>query len=261
MHLGAPVLDPIQCIDHILSWLEMCRTYHSECTSTISGTSINESFDSPLPSRVLDLDHRENSRYIRLLETKGIHGQYCALSHCWGRPDKPPICTTRTTLQTHIRGIAIAKLPQTFKDAVTVTRKIGIRYLWIDSLCIVQDDEEDWRKEASKMGKVYERAILTIAASGAHDSHEGCFISKSSDLCSEHVPYYPRDHDTTPSGSFFLHQIFDPSPEWGPLQNRGWAFQEWYLSRRVVHFTTGGVSWKCKESKQDQYNHWLDMGQ
>jgi hypothetical protein len=202
-------MDRTSTIRLSASWLEDCRSGHEACTSTMSGEIITE-FDNPaLPSRVLDLGHKDTGYYVRLLETNREHGQYCALSHCWGRLDKRPIVTTRCTLGDHTRSIEFKELPKTFQDAVTVTRGIGVRYLWIDSLCIVQDDTDDWEKEA---GKIYERAILTIAASGAQDSTKGCFISKSHELSSEPIPYFSDFRDSFESGCFYLHQIFDPSP-------------------------------------------------
>src|SRR5438034_1924444 len=69
-------------------------------------------------------------------------------------------------------------LPKTFQDAVLLTRALGVRYLWIDSLCIIQDDEKDWKRENPKMGEVYQYATITIAAAHARDSSEGCFYEE-----------------------------------------------------------------------------------
>lgn len=252
-------MEPTSTIRLISAWLEDCCSGHEACTGTISGGVVSERTDPALPSRVLDLGARHTSRYITLLEANGMHGQYCALSHCWGPVDKRPLATTRYTLGEHTRGIEIKKLPKTYQDAVTVTRGIGVRYLWIDSLCIVQDDKDEWEKESWKMGKIYERATLTIAASGAQDSTKGCFISKSHELSSESIPYFSELEEISQSGCFYLQQVFDTSPYWTPLRWRGWAFQEWRLSRRIVHFTEGGVGWKCGELEIDEYDDPRDM--
>ena len=116
---------------------------------------IDESCEPALPNRVLDLG-QEPTQTIKLLETNFRRGHYCALSHCWGPPEKHPIQTTSNTLKDHLEGIEFKVLPRTFQDAVTVTRAIGVRYLWIDCLCIVQDDKNDWKKEAAMMGSIYE---------------------------------------------------------------------------------------------------------
>jgi hypothetical protein len=111
------------------------------------------------------------------------------------------------------------------------------------------------------MGKIYERTILAIAASGAQDSTRGCYISKSHELPSEAIPSFSDSRDISGSGCFYLHQVFDISPSWTPLQRRGWDFQEWRLSRRIVHFTEAGVSWKCRELEINEYDDPMDMQQ
>lgn len=95
------------------------------------------------------------------------------LSHCWGRTQF--ITTTRDTLKQRIAGIALTDLSKTFKDAVSLTRKLGIRYLWIDSLCIIQKDKEDWEREAGKMGAVYSQSFLNIAATSSAEGSGGLF--------------------------------------------------------------------------------------
>ncbi|EMD68557.1 hypothetical protein COCSADRAFT_134413, partial [Bipolaris sorokiniana ND90Pr] len=131
-----------------------------------------EDTDAPLPHRVLAIytDH------VKLVETKdGQTGCYVALSHCWGNPENHPLKTTKENYTERLAGIPLEELPKTFRDAVKITKHIGVKYLWIDSLCIIQDDIEDWKQEAAKMGAVYEYARLTIAAADARDSTEGCF--------------------------------------------------------------------------------------
>ncbi|KAI8931999.1 hypothetical protein NX059_010895 [Plenodomus lindquistii] len=120
---------------------------------------------------------------------------------------------------------------------------------------------EDWEMEAQRMGMLYERASLTIAASGAMDSSIGLFISKSFGLQSEGLPFYKSVTDESPTGQFFIHQKFSTSPVWGPLCTRGWAMQEWTLSRRIVFFTSGGISWKCKEVQLCEFQGPTDLEQ
>jgi hypothetical protein len=105
------------------------------------------------------------SQYVRLVHTIGQKGNYIALSHCWGSTNL--IRTTTRTLSTHEEGILITDLPKTFRDAISICRYLKVQFLWIDSLCIIQDDEQDWEREASRMADVYANAYLTIAASAA----------------------------------------------------------------------------------------------
>jgi hypothetical protein len=144
----------------IRNWIESCDRDH-HCYSSIP----------PLPSRVLDVGL--TSQYIRLVETLGQYGKYVALSHCWGASNL--ISTRFDTLQSHRNGISLQDLPRTFQDAVSLCRYLQIRYLWIDSLCIIQDDPVDWETEASRMADIYAGSYFTLAASSATDSSKGCF--------------------------------------------------------------------------------------
>ena len=97
---------------------------------------------------------------------------YIALSHCWGK--NPIVRTTTSTLAQRKQGIEISLLPPTFRDAIIIARRLDVRYLWIDSLCIIQDDELDWQTESAKMSTIYQHALLTISA-GLSSHGGGCF--------------------------------------------------------------------------------------
>jgi hypothetical protein len=148
------------------SWIQDCETTHGQCGS---GRDVS------LPKRCLDLKPTSTSdgSAIQLVETSGSTGTYACLSHCWGK-DKL-ITTTSQTIVCHLNSIPIAVLPKTFGDAVTLTRNLGLRYLWIDSLCIIQDSAEDWQIESSKMADIYHNSFLTIAGISSPDSRGGCF--------------------------------------------------------------------------------------
>lgn len=128
-----------------------------------------------LPSRLLDVKQLPNSAAVRVQDTSAldIGVQYLALSHCWGSIDT--IKLTSTSLVKYYSSICYDELPRTFQDAVSVTRRLGFRYLWIDSLCIIQDSEEDWKRESAKMGDVYRNSTSCIAALAARNSEGGCF--------------------------------------------------------------------------------------
>jgi hypothetical protein len=130
----------------------------------------------------LDIGHESSSQGIKLFETKGRPGRYIALSHCWGTSHR--ITTTQATLQAMKQGIPLSTLPRTFQEAVLISRDLGISYLWIDSLCIIQDSVSDWEQEASRMGYVYAYSYLTIAASSSVDDSSGCIptIQTRSDM-------------------------------------------------------------------------------
>jgi hypothetical protein len=134
---------------------------------------------------LLDLGATDSSELgyppiIKLCETHGIRVPYAALSHCWGKI--PLVKTTKETRNT-TRGIAnliLPSLPKSFQDAAKVAMNLGLRYLWIDSLCIVQDDPLDWEEEAAKMGSIFESSYVAIAATSAIRSTVG-FLSQRED--------------------------------------------------------------------------------
>jgi hypothetical protein len=108
-----------------------------------------------------------------LLEPGDLKGEYVTLSHCWG--DRHIVTTTKESLPRRKDGIEVSLLPKTFVDAIMITRKLKFRYLWIDSLCIIQDDEADWELESKEMAKIYKNSALTISASAAPNGEYGCF--------------------------------------------------------------------------------------
>jgi len=180
--------------------------------------------------------------------TNSAEAQYAALSHCWG---KEPFGTTkRNNLAEHCKRIDFDKLTKTFQEAIIVTQSLGIRYLWIDSLCIVQDDEDDWRRESVKMGRVYKDAVITIAASGARDGSEGCFMERNSSQETIAIPYTAQGASTPIQGEFVYVALFPDqeicSIDQAPLGERAWITQEWMLSPRIVHFTQARMIWVCK---------------
>jgi hypothetical protein len=97
-------------------------------------------------------------------------GKHVALSHCWGPPAHRPLMTTQASLARHFTSAPWDELPRLYQDAMIATRRLGLEYIWIDSLCIIQDSHNDWLSESHLMGQVYQYAHLTIIASHAADS-------------------------------------------------------------------------------------------
>lgn len=164
-----------------------------------------------------------------------------ALSHCWGQlREDEKFCTYSDNIDTLRESISFDKLPKTFQDAVTVTRELGVQYLWIDSLCIIQKDVGDWDIESKKMETVFGSAYCTIAASSAKDSTEG-FLSPRSPVQCVNVPY------TSDTSLYICESIdnFHRDVEKGELSKRGWVLQERALSRRTIHFTKEQTYWEC----------------
>lgn len=131
-------------------------------------------------------------------------------------------------------------------------RKLGERYLWIDSLCIIQDCEEDWTTEVPRMQAVYEGAILTISAMSARDGRGGCWAPRRrcfnltvEDGISIELTFVRRLRKANSMGSFLDHE-WRPDDENNPLARRKWSLQERLLSRRTVHPTVIGIIWQCR---------------
>ncbi|TGO68527.1 hypothetical protein BOTNAR_0023g00050 [Botryotinia narcissicola] len=204
-----------------------------------------------LPQTFLGLiDVRSEYEDPFLLETNQRHGNWVALSYCWG--SSPSARTTRRNFQQHCNKISMSALPQTIKDAIIITRRVGYRYIWIDSLCIIQDSPEDWAVESLKMADVYGGASLTIAAEAAIDTASGIFDSanvfrqqQSQNLnfsIKGYHPLYPRDN-----GSLYLRDFVNlqPSKLKSCLKNRAWALQEDLMSRRLLSFGKEQMYWRC----------------
>ncbi|KAK2595484.1 hypothetical protein QQS21_006824 [Conoideocrella luteorostrata] len=235
-------------------WLGVCRQDHALCDETISRRALQSSRPAGLPPRLLDVSHET----VRLVENRGLKGHYVALSYCWGASSRPPLKTTRMNLQSHTKSIPWHDIPTTFQDTIRVARNLGIPYVWIDSLCIVQDDQQDWLSQSQLMGSIYQYADLTIAASHAEDSWTGFLRAQTPkhpmiDL-SESLPEESRSSTQRPRlfasvRTESAHEVF---PEFGALNKRAWATQEWLLSRRIVFYTAGQLLWSCKSITQRQ---------
>lgn len=164
------------------SWLTECDQRHA-CTKIYP--SMHMSFPKSMPMRVIDVGtfSHQSVRLVSLtdLDKQGISGRYMTLSHCWGTGSDIQLAsiTTKATLASRRQIIEISDLQKTFQDAIHVTRRLGIRYLWIDSLCIVQDDEEDVDLGCQDMSEIYSYSYCTIAASDSINGQGGCFTACS----------------------------------------------------------------------------------
>jgi Heterokaryon incompatibility protein (HET) len=185
---------------------------------------------------------------VSLYETPNESAEYTCLSYCWG--GELPIQTTTSTLDLFKHDVAWSILPKTFQDAIQLTSMLGIQYIWIDALCIVQDDELDWARESAKMAEIYSRSYLTIGAALAKNCHVGCFVLQDEQPGLRHEV---RDHD--PNGSPYSIYVRKTRHDEGPtidsiepppsLLSRAWAFQERLLSPRVVFFAPQEMFYEC----------------
>lgn len=233
------------------SWVDDCNRYHGLCNASFAAEHVNYT-----PTRLIDV--RPDLGSPRLVECSEIRGEYVALSHCWG--GSLPLTTTLNNYSQQLSDILWDSLPLTFRDAISVTRAIGYRYIWIDCLCIIQDSEEDWLQECALMSKIYAGAAVTIAASESGSPTAGLFVSsgRPEQLCSLPV-IWPR---TQLSDTLLVHLPLRPryhgpdSITEGPLSTRGWAFQERFLSPRVLHISGSRIYFECISSNNADCLPW-----
>jgi hypothetical protein len=241
--LGFPTLPESGSETHfaiIRQWLETCNDLHPGCRYRPKETS------SP-PTRLIDVGGNDSPR-IHLVETKDGEipwvdcPRYIALSHRWGAP--PHFCTdgdpaAPNSLSKHMSGIRVSDLPATFRDAVRTTRALGVRYLWIDSICILQGRNGDFIKEARGMENVFSSAYCVLAASCV-SSQRGGFLGyrrnrKVVTIQQEKDPLYICE----------MIDNFDEHVLKSELNNRGWVLQERALARRTIFFTERQTYWEC----------------
>ena len=197
-----------------------------------------------LPTRVVDVGDKESSNIRLFCDTRGKTGKYLALSHRWGSPaQNRKFCTEKNNIKRYEEGVSIVDLPNTFRDAIHVTRCLGVQYLWIDSLCIIQDDAKDWEEESKRMEQVYSSAYATIAASCASGTDDGFLKPRISRQC------VTKTNPASGSTFYLCNAIdnFDNDVEHGELNKRGWILQERALSRRTIYFTEKQTYWECGE--------------
>lgn len=179
------------------------------------------------------------------------------LSHCWGSQSSHTLTTTKDTIEDRIRSIEFDAGSKTFVQAAEVTRTLGIQYLWIDSLCIIQDSEEDWSRESQKMGDIYHNATVTLSADAAQNASQGLFPDSRERSLLHNVfkLSYPAPNEATssirirsldgdPSSLKKLSHSSTPSGS-SKLSTRGWVIQESTLSPRMLYFSKKEMYWIC----------------
>lgn len=254
----------------IQNWISNCSQGHSACT--IFRINSNPGY---IPARLIKIRQVwDGPAVLRLIERDQIqpsersHIEYVALSYCWGENQSIIPRTTTANITRRKLSIPLEELTQTIKDAIDIALKLSKAYLWVDSLCIVQDDSSDLEVHCASMSQVYSNAFCTVAATGAADALQGCFIKRNANpqrpCLIEPKNNVTRNYTPSSGGTFAVLPTFR---EWteslkGPLLTRGWALQERELSCRVLHFTADCVVWECREtyaSEDDPYQEVKNM--
>ncbi|CAO2655562.1 Nn.00g043650.m01.CDS01 [Neocucurbitaria sp. VM-36] len=241
----------------IENWMSNCKRNHRRCNETSKGTQW-------YPTRLLNLDYHESSDPVerlvallrffadghlpadcKLIETTDtpITGPYMTLSHRWNSDGKSCI-TNKSNITQRKESIKAEELPEIFEDAIHFARRVGVRYLWIDSLCIIQDDPDDWKREAQIMDRVYAHSLLSL---------EGT-VGNSSLLQPRYPPTIaPCILQSHWEGLRSVKYVVTDFRYWDArifrsvCNTRAWITQERWLAPRILHFTFDQLLWECHE--------------
>ncbi|EWG55182.1 hypothetical protein FVEG_17468 [Fusarium verticillioides 7600] len=236
--------------EETLSWMQ------SKVESCILHNHLNPD-KTFIPDRLINV--RENQ--LSLVLTKDFQfrdpesHRYIALTYCWGPEPhaSKQLKTTRVNIHQHQQRIPELSLPQVIKDAVTVTRALSTPFLWVDALCILQDDTSDWDKQCAVMERIYGNAYVTVAAVSSHNCEEG-FIERTDRIL---LPVRKKSGDTYVFGIYsplYQANAFEEI-RYSPWLARGWTFQERIASNRILMFSNKNVHFKCKYFTQSMGFH------
>ena len=229
-----PESPPAEDSEHP-SWLE----------DHVCNTSIIEK---KLPTRLIHIGY--GTEDVRLCLTKDLPGgdvQYLTLSHCWGKIAMP-VVTTKENVDQMLKRIPVQALTKTLQDAIVITRRIGLRYLWIDSLCILQGDHDDWLNEAAFMGHFYAGGFLNIVACDAPDGTTGCFFDRSVEKPNGFrvMARADRHSDERTLWNCMPHKLAKQAILHCETSKRAWCFQETFMAPRSVYFSKSQLFWECR---------------
>ncbi|KAL7621086.1 hypothetical protein AAE478_008399 [Parahypoxylon ruwenzoriense] len=273
----------IPSINSIKAWQASCANHHAHCRRTLSQSKSVDVENAPLPTRVIETELFDEGRHARwvLKETAGETGKYITLSHHW-RPETEHAQTLKENYDcrvgrcNHDHSVDTVWMKNTamFYSASLIAAHLGVKYIWIDSICIVQDDGADWNRESAKMADYYQHAWLTIAATKTAADGSLYSITKLEDLPRiTRLPY--RDKKGEQKGYFYAQcsgetetaRDYKANVSHSKLLKRSWVYQEWLLSRRLVTFSDSGVYLQCQTTKprstmgdtvQDRKNEWTE---
>lgn len=223
-------------------WVHECTHQHPKCMNINAWKTHGVRYQ---PTRLLDLGGSDEKVWKLVLrdEEAGTHHQYATLSHRWS-PDQQNLLL-ESNLEDFKQGQPVASLPQTFQDAISVALSLGVRYIWIDCLCIIQDSVPDWEVESLEMRRIYSNSVVNLSATGAPNNSFG-FL----DVLDKPLALLPQIRPPWISEVDAPWRVIDPFFWWAevtktPLMKRGWVFPERFLAPRVLHFGAQQMLWEC----------------
>ena len=228
----------------VQKWMDNCIQNHDKCTVHAGSATPKDR----APKRLLDIG-AGSSCLVRLKQRSELPPtcKYVTLSHCWG--NRSFVRLSRATESGLVKGISTDDLPLTFQNAVEITRRLKVQYLWIDSLCILQDqdDRSDWLEQSQSMESVYSQAFCNLAAVAASDPSQGLFHGELFESPTVRLPRYIFDKDgDSVRYSIYVGARYQWEVEKAPLTYRAWFHQERWMARRTLYFLHNQLYWLCR---------------
>ncbi|KAF2195861.1 HET-domain-containing protein [Zopfia rhizophila CBS 207.26] len=233
------------------AWLSYCINNHDECKVPNAGY---------VPHRLLNVG-ADGVREPFLFEPREP-ATYICLSYCWGPDVHDVLKTTKANLPSHYHAIKLSLLPATIRDAVVFCRGLNVSNLWVDSLCIVQDDLDEWRQDSAHMGDIYMNSLLTIAAEEPASCKVG-FLGKqrygSPEWQRRVVTEVPGGSEIfiRPGQEDYEHDEYEDNKQ-SSLGKRGWCLQESILPTRKLRFNGNEMEWECNRLLFCECGHFVD---
>lgn len=243
-----------EAFEQMRHWIKRCEQSHPHCDNDSTATAI-------LPCRVIDVQS------LKLHQpSKGDVGKYAALTYCWGCKAIPG-ALVGGNLQALKDDIAIESLPPTIKDSIFITQRLGLKYIWIDAYCIIQDSVKDKNKELARMAEIYSQAYVTLSASSAASVYDGFLYKRQPraqvywHTMSGRMYQYPRlvvpfrvpNREGVTGNAVLQAGYGDDGQDMerkDPIMHRSWTFQERLLSRRILIFGTHELYWQCNGAER-----------
>ncbi|KAL2130147.1 hypothetical protein VTI74DRAFT_6836 [Chaetomium olivicolor] len=218
--------------DKIHQWLADCSSTHPECRPLS---------DSPLPTRLIEVAPEGVEGTPRIASTKGRRGKYAALSYCWGGDQSG--MTLQSNFASRLQRLDTAVLSKTVRQAIQTTKRMGLRYIWIDAICIIQDDDADRTTEISQMCEIYRQACITIVAANATSASDGFLENRSEPSPPTQMPFWGPNGELS---CVFVHPAGWHNDSAEPINTRCWTLQERLLSSRLVMFASHTIQLQCQ---------------
>jgi hypothetical protein len=224
-----------------LELLDLARSWLSDCSS---GHHCGERQRDFRPTRLIEILSSDHARVVIAHQEPSID-LYATLSHCWGKSKRLKL--EATNLDTLRANIDIAELPNTYREAIAICIGLGLRYIWIDSLCIIQDSRDDWQREALTMKDVYQNSVLNIAAAASAESTQPSFLRR--DVQKIRPLEVSTRWTSQETRKYYLINaaMYDDEVERAPLRQRAWVVQEIWLAPRNLFLTKNQLWWECSE--------------